>query len=60
MVDNSKPEDWKQLDEVVTKFLRRIMDDEKIPEEMFYLPWEVGGLDLIKPSQQKEGIIKWF
>ena len=24
------------------------------------MPWDNGGLDMIKPSRQKEAVIKWF
>ena len=45
---------------MVENFLRDLLEDKDIPSQLFYMPWDNGGLDLIKPSKQKESIIMWF
>ena len=60
MVDKSKADDWRLADEVSTDFLQHLLGDKKIPVELLYMPWDNGGLDMIKPSRQKAAVINWF
>lgn len=58
-VDDSKEEDWKQANEQMIQFMRKVTGVKDLSEELIELDGENGGLNTVLPITQKKAVDKW-